>query len=134
MGYMEIEEQLCIHRILNSSSGFNLLPGRKTGAIAVVVRDHSGNLLAGLARKIPTPSPLAAEGIALRDAILMAYNLNWNRVRQGNKAAHFVAQASLTDSLPLSWVGTPSLGLLSIFREDLNFSSLRHHASSSPSM
>ncbi|KAJ1387656.1 Ribonuclease H superfamily [Sesbania bispinosa] len=53
---------------------------RKSGAAAVVVRDHLGSLLFGLARKIPASSPLVAEAIALRDATLMAYNLNWSRV------------------------------------------------------
>ncbi|KAJ1397860.1 hypothetical protein SESBI_31519 [Sesbania bispinosa] len=90
---------------------------RKTGAIAVVVRYHSGTLLSGLVKKILAPSPLAVEGIALRDAVLMPYNLNWNK-------------ACFTDSLPRTWVGSPPPWLLSIIQEDHNLSGTRHHSSS----
>ncbi|KAJ1395623.1 Ribonuclease H-like superfamily [Sesbania bispinosa] len=50
------------------------------GAVSVVVRDASGVLLTGSTRMVPAPSALSAEALALRDAAMLAYNCNWDRV------------------------------------------------------
>ncbi|KAJ1376739.1 Ribonuclease H-like superfamily [Sesbania bispinosa] len=53
---------------------------KSTGACAVVVRDHTGALLSGSAKLLPASSPMVVEACALRKAILLAYNLDIQRV------------------------------------------------------
>ncbi|KAJ1377536.1 Ribonuclease H-like superfamily [Sesbania bispinosa] len=50
------------------------------GAISVIVRDHKGVLLGGHAKRVFTYSPLVAEALAIREAAMLAYNLNFNKV------------------------------------------------------
>ncbi|KAJ1426348.1 Ribonuclease H superfamily [Sesbania bispinosa] len=50
------------------------------GAIAFIVRDSSGKMLAGHEKKVPASSPIVAEALTLREAILTAYNFNWQRI------------------------------------------------------
>ncbi|KAJ1388799.1 Ribonuclease H-like superfamily [Sesbania bispinosa] len=50
------------------------------GAIAFLVRDSSGCVLTGHAKRAPVSSPLVAEALALREAVLAAYNMQWNKV------------------------------------------------------
>ncbi|KAJ1399424.1 Ribonuclease H-like superfamily [Sesbania bispinosa] len=63
---------------VNTDAAWN--PESKVCAISIVARDHDGRVLAGHAKKISTYSPLAAEALAIREAAMMAYNLNWDRV------------------------------------------------------
>ncbi|KAJ1422669.1 Ribonuclease H-like superfamily [Sesbania bispinosa] len=48
-------------------------------AIGLVVRDSHGYLVSGLSKKILAPSPLVAEALALREAMLLASNLQWKK-------------------------------------------------------
>ncbi|KAJ1399450.1 Ribonuclease H-like superfamily [Sesbania bispinosa] len=49
-------------------------------ALAFVVRDCRGTLITGHAKKAPAFSPLVAEALALRESVVVAYNLDWKRV------------------------------------------------------
>ncbi|KAJ1383973.1 Ribonuclease H-like superfamily [Sesbania bispinosa] len=55
-------------------------PTGMRGASAFLGRDHRGILLLGQMRILPIFSSLAAEALALRDAVLAAYNLDWEKV------------------------------------------------------
>ncbi|KAJ1410340.1 Ribonuclease H-like superfamily [Sesbania bispinosa] len=46
-------------------------------ALGVVVRDSNGYLLSGMSKRILAPSPMVAEALALREAMLLASNLQW---------------------------------------------------------
>ncbi|KAJ1430901.1 Ribonuclease H superfamily [Sesbania bispinosa] len=50
------------------------------GAVAFIVRDSTGKVLVGHAKRVPVASPIVAEALALREAILSAYNFNWQRI------------------------------------------------------
>ncbi|KAJ1430568.1 Ribonuclease H superfamily [Sesbania bispinosa] len=145
----------------------------KVEAIAFVARDSNGALLTGHGKRVAASSPLVAEALTLREAILATYNFNWNKVvfesdcltlieacrkdkvvaeiqgvvadiltvaegfihcgftwvrRQGNKVAHQITQASISNSLPLSWVSNQPDWLLRLLFEDVRHcASLRSH-------
>ncbi|KAJ1429162.1 Reverse transcriptase-like [Sesbania bispinosa] len=50
-------------------------PANRFAVIGIIVRDSSGYLVSGLAKRIPAASPMAAEALALREAIHLAHNL-----------------------------------------------------------
>ncbi|KAJ1438059.1 Reverse transcriptase zinc-binding domain [Sesbania bispinosa] len=55
-------------------------PTGMRGAFAFLARDHRSILLLGQTRILPTFSALSAEALALRDAVLAAYNFNYARI------------------------------------------------------
>ncbi|XP_057761092.1 uncharacterized protein LOC130981521 [Arachis stenosperma] len=51
-----------------------------TGATAVVFRDHNGTLLSGINSSIVATSPLAAEALAVRAALILSRNFQMQKV------------------------------------------------------
>ncbi|KAJ1403308.1 Reverse transcriptase zinc-binding domain [Sesbania bispinosa] len=109
------------------------------GAIAFLVRDSSSCVLTGHAKRAPASSPLVAEALALREAVLAAYNMQWNKgvvadiltvaegfihcgftwvQRQANKVAYHIAQAVLANNLPPSWSSVHPSWLLELLSQD----------------
>ncbi|KAJ1395233.1 Ribonuclease H-like superfamily [Sesbania bispinosa] len=69
-----------IQEVIKCNTDAAWSPASQRGALAVVARDHRGSLLLGNAKIVHTFSPLVAEALALREAVMMAYNFNWDRV------------------------------------------------------
>lgn len=52
----------------------------KHGVLAVVVRDERGGTVLTHTKRLVTTSPIAAEALAVREALILAHNLNMERV------------------------------------------------------
>lgn len=63
---------------LNVDAAFNQTTCR--GAVAVIIRDERGVKLLTHSRRISAPSPLVAEAIAAREALILALNLNLDNI------------------------------------------------------
>ncbi|KAJ1411045.1 Reverse transcriptase-like [Sesbania bispinosa] len=108
----------------------------------VVVRDAKGVLVGVVANRVPVPSPLMAEALALREAIVLAHNLQWPRclfesgniqvVRasreegkmqklnmKGNEVANHVARSALRGPVPIDWVSHPHPPLRVLLEKDI---------------
>ncbi|RYR13322.1 hypothetical protein Ahy_B04g070381 isoform B [Arachis hypogaea] len=53
---------------------------RSTGATAAIFRDHNGTLLSGINSSIVATSPLAAEALAVRAALILSRNFQMQKV------------------------------------------------------
>ncbi|XP_057444326.1 uncharacterized protein LOC130736520 [Lotus japonicus] len=51
-----------------------------TSSIALIARNHQGRMLTGAAMNWPSPSSLIVEASALREALILASNLGWDRI------------------------------------------------------
>ncbi|KAJ1379243.1 Ribonuclease H-like superfamily [Sesbania bispinosa] len=50
-------------------------PHKHFAAIGIIIRDSSGLIQAGLAKRVPAQNPQTAEALAIREGVLLAHNL-----------------------------------------------------------
>jgi ribonuclease HI len=63
---------------LNTDASF--FAGTNSASSGVIVRNYLGLVVAGSARVFSAPSALVAEALAIRDALVLAYNLNFPHI------------------------------------------------------